>query len=231
MSQLKNKSDLHHGPALELRFAGESKAGTISGYGSVFGVKDSYADVIEPGAFGASLARHKQAGTMPAMLWQHDPTQPIGRWEEAREDNRGLFLRGELNLATAKGQEAYALVKQGALDGLSIGYSVSQSKAGKDGLRLLTEIDLWEISIVTFPSNHGARLTGVKAAGEALQLRDRGHLEDLLRDAGLSRGAARAVAAGGWPELTKSADQSQVASNLLQKLNSINTKLRTLTNV
>ncbi|MCA3562352.1 MAG: HK97 family phage prohead protease [Aestuariivirga sp.] len=219
--------DLDHGSPLELRFAGDTETGEISGYGSVFKSTDLHGDVVAPGAFGASMAKHRAARTMPLMLWAHDLAQPIGVWQDAREDDRGLAVKGKLNLDTQRGREAYSLLRQGALNGLSIGFRVppSGAKSGLKGRRILTEIDLYEVSIVTFPSNTGARVTNVKSAG--LQLRDRAHLEDLLREAGLSRGAARAVAAGGWPQLTKSAESDErAAQQLLRNLRTLNTHLR-----
>ena len=103
-----------------------SEDGPIEGYGSVFGVKDSYDDVIAAGAFAATLAAHKAAGTMPAMLWQHDPDKPCGVWDEMSEDSGGLKVKGRLALETEKGKEAHALLKMGALNGLSIGFISKQ---------------------------------------------------------------------------------------------------------
>ena len=149
--------------SFEVRATGED--GTIEGYGSVFGVKDSYDDVIEAGAFSESLKAHKAAGTMPAMLWQHDSSAPIGVWEEMSEDAKGLKVRGRLALTTAKGREAYELIKMGALKGLSIGFvATAKSYNDADGVRTLMGIDLWEVSVVTFPANGKALLTGVKSA-------------------------------------------------------------------
>ena len=152
--------------AFSLRAAGED--GVIEGYGSVFGVVDSYGDVVEKGAFAASLHAHRAAGTMPAMLWQHNPDDPLGVWEEMSEDAHGLKVKGRIVLETARGREARALLKAGALNGLSIGFvATDKSWNDRDGTRTLNAIDLWEVSLVTFPANQQARLSSVKAADMA----------------------------------------------------------------
>lgn len=178
---------------LQIKATGED--GTIEGYGSVFGVLDDWQDVIERGAFAASIKAHKAAGTMPAMLWQHEADEPIGIWTEMVEDAKGLRVKGQLCLETTKGKEAYALMKMGALNGLSIGFvSVKWSYDEKTDVRTLTEVDLWEVSPVTFPANGKARITGVKAADAAAILTIR-QAEHALRDAGLSADEAKALIA------------------------------------
>lgn len=148
--------------AVELKATGDD--GTVEGYGSVFGVKDAYDDVIVPGAFSASLADHRSTGTMPAMLWQHNPSEPIGVWSEMSEDSRGLKIKGKIAMDTVRGKEAHSLLKMGALNGLSIGFvATAKSYNDKDGTRTITGIDLWEVSLVTFPANRSARVTGVKS--------------------------------------------------------------------
>lgn len=178
---------------LQIKAAGED--GVIEGYGSVFNVVDSYDDVIAAGAFAASLKAHKAAGTMPAMLWQHEGDEPIGVWTDMAEDARGLRVKGQLCLDTSRGKEAHALLKMGALNGLSIGFMSKQWAYDRDTeVRTLTEIDLWEVSLVTFPANGASRVTGVKGAdvGAINTLRD---AERALRDAGLSAEASRAFVA------------------------------------
>jgi len=134
-------------------------AGTIAGYAAVFGRVDAQSDVIAPGAFARSLARHARAGTWPAMLWQHEAREPIGRWGEIVEDRIGLRATGELVLDTRRGREAAALMRAGALTGLSIGYVAVESHRDRArGVRVLTEIDLIEISPVTFPAQPLARI-------------------------------------------------------------------------
>ena len=164
--------------------------GTVEGYGSVFGVRDNYDDLIAKGAFVQSLKGHKAAGTMPAMLWQHDADKPIGIWTEMVEDEKGLRIKGQLAMETVKGKEAHALLKMGALNGLSIGFmSKEWSYDRETEVRTLTAIDLWEVSLVTFPANEKARVTNVKSADEMATPKD---AEKALRDAGFSKSDATA---------------------------------------
>ena len=174
--------------ALHIKSAGED--GTVEGYGSVFGVRDNYDDVISKGAFVQSLKDHKAAGTMPAMLWQHDADKPIGIWTEMVEDEKGLRIKGQLAMETVKGKEAHALLKMGALNGLSIGFMAKEWAYERDTeVRTLTAIDLWEVSLVTFPANEKARVTNVKSAEELQAPKD---AEKALRDAGFSKRDATA---------------------------------------
>ena len=169
--------------ALQIKAAGDD--GSIEGYGSVFDVVDSYEDSIAKGAFEKSIAEHKSAGTMPAMLWQHRSDQPIGIWTEMSEDEKGLTLKGRLALDTEKGKEAHALLKMGALNGLSIGFVSKQWAYDRETeIRTLTEIEIWECSVVTFPANSKARITGVKSTEEIVTLKD---AERVLRDSGFSK--------------------------------------------
>lgn len=179
--------------ALTLRSAGDN--GDVEGYGSVFGQRDSYDDIITSGAFAASLAAHRAAGTMPAMLWQHDPEEPIGVWSEMTEDDKGLRVKGRLVLESERGRAAHALLKAGALNGLSIGFMAKQWSYDRESeIRTLTEIDLWEVSLVTFPAQPKARVTSVKSADVAGLATIR-QAEKALRDAGFSDDAARAFLA------------------------------------
>ena len=174
--------------ALQIKAAGDD--GTVEGYGSVFGVRDNYDDVIAKGAFIQSLKDHKAAGTMPAMLWQHDADKPIGVWTEMVEDEKGLRIKGQLAMETVKGKEAHALLKMGALNGLSIGFMSKEWAYDRDTeVRTLTAIDLWEVSLVTFPANEKARVTNVKSADELQAPKD---AEKVLRDAGFSKSDATA---------------------------------------
>lgn len=132
--------------------------GIFEGYAAVFNNEDLGGDIIEPGAFKKTL---KENPKMP-ILWQHDPREPIGVTLEAYEDERGLKVKGQLNLETTKGREAYALLKQGALKGLSIGYDAIK-ELWEGTVRRLKEIRLWEWSLVTFPMNPQAQVTAVKA--------------------------------------------------------------------
>lgn len=130
----------------------------IEGYASRFGQKDQGGDIVQKGAFTASLSRLAQSGTRVKMLWQHDQKCPIGVWDEVFEDNNGLFVRGRLLTGVALAQEAADLVRNRALDGLSIGYKTLKSTKNSAGQRVLTELDLWEVSLVTFPMLTSARI-------------------------------------------------------------------------
>lgn len=170
-----------------------SDDGSIEGYGSVFGVIDDYGDIIAPGAFAATMAAHKASGSMPAMLWQHRDDEPIGVWSEMTEDAKGLRVKGRLVLESPRGREAYALLKAGALNGLSIGFVARKwSWDNSTDVRTLNEVDLWEVSPVTFPANTLARVDSVKSAPTIATIRD---AERCLRDAGLPAEQAKAVLA------------------------------------
>lgn len=130
----------------------------IEGYASVFGVADQGGDVVLAGAYRRSLSGLREAGRAVRMLWQHDPAQPIGVWEEIAEDARGLRVRGRILTEVEKGREAAALLAAGAIDGLSIGYRTVTAERDAKGQRLLREVELWEVSLVTFPMLPEARV-------------------------------------------------------------------------
>ncbi|MFT6673945.1 MAG: HK97 family phage prohead protease [Sulfitobacter sp.] len=138
----------------------------ISGYASLFGSADQSGDVVQAGAYAASLARLRAAGRGVKMLWQHDPAQPIGIWDEVREDAKGLWVKGRILESVTKGREAAALIAAGAIDGLSIGYRTLRASKSAEGQRILSELDLWEVSLVTFPMLPNARV-GAKAQSDA----------------------------------------------------------------
>ncbi len=138
--------------------------GLFMGYASVFGELDSQNEIVAVGAFKRSLVTLREKGRTPAMLWMHDPTAPVGVWISLSEDENGLAVQGRLALSTQKGREAYELMKIKALTGLSIGYRVISSQIDKKRkVRVLTDVELFEISLVTFPSNEAARISDVKA--------------------------------------------------------------------
>ena len=146
---------------LELKFAGGkpvmTEGAVIEGYASRFGLPDQGGDIVAKGAFGASLARLAAKGDKVRMLWQHDPTKPIGVWDEIREDDKGLWVKGRLLPEIAQAREAAALIAAGAIDGLSIGYRTLRAERDGKGRRRLVELELWEVSLVTFPMLPGAR--------------------------------------------------------------------------
>ncbi len=130
----------------------------VEGYASFFGELDRGGDVVARGAYGKSLEALQSKGGQVKMLWQHDPTQPIGIWDEVREDDRGLFVKGRILDEVEKGREAAALIAAGAIDGLSIGYRTVKATKDDKGRRLLNELELWEVSLVTFPMLPSARV-------------------------------------------------------------------------
>jgi uncharacterized protein len=141
--------------------------GVFEGYASLFGVTDLGKDVVMPGAFAETL--RKRDASAVRLLWQHDPGIPIGRWLSIEEDKRGLRVRGKLNLAVERARDIHALMREGAVDGLSIGFRVERARAERPtGLRRLEKLDLWEISVVTFPMLPGARVETVKHASPQL---------------------------------------------------------------
>lgn len=137
--------------------------GSFSGYASVFNTVDLHTEQVAPGAFTKSLQRWRSQQQMPKMLWQHDPKTPIGIWQDIREDGYGLLVKGKLLLDIQQGREAYTLLKSGVVDGLSIGYDVIKAQR-QDQRRILQEIELHEISLVTFAANPAARVTACKQA-------------------------------------------------------------------
>ncbi|MDT0683612.1 HK97 family phage prohead protease [Roseicyclus sp. F158] len=136
----------------------------ISGYASLFGRQDRGGDRVAEGAFAKGLAALERSGRRVKMLWQHDPAQPIGVWEMVREDATGLLVQGRLLPDVARAREAAALLSAGAIEGLSIGYRTTRAERDADGVRVLREIDLWEVSLVTFPMQIEARIAAAAGA-------------------------------------------------------------------
>lgn len=191
--------------AIEELKALDDEARTIEGYGSIFGNVDSYGDIVVPGAFTKSIGKRK-----PKMLWQHEPDQPIGVWDIVEEQEKGLYLKGRI-FDTTLGNDAYKLVKGGALSGLSIGYATEQYEIDNEkDIRKLTQVKLYEVSLVTFPANEKATITGIKSAHETER-----DFEHFLRDAGYSREAAKIVTARGFKALS---GQREAESEELQLL-------------
>ena len=149
----------------------EAQAGgpVIKGYASLFGRVDQGGDIVLPGAYGASLAAAAREGRRVKMLWQHDPGAPIGVWDEIREDATGLWVKGRLLTEVARGREAAALLAVGAIEGLSIGYRTVRAERDAKGLRRLAEVDLWEVSLVTFPMQAEARIQGKTQEAEGFR--------------------------------------------------------------
>lgn len=180
------------GGILELKDVGEK--GEFEGHGSVFNNEDSYGDVVVPGAFQKSLEEHRQAGTLPAMLWQHDPAQPIGTYSEMREDAKGLYVKGQLLLDIPQARAVHAMLKARAIRGLSIGF-VTRGWEWKEDVRIVKDVDLWEVSLVTFPANKAAGVDDVKNS-HAIPETER-ELEAYLREVGkMSKSEAKACVSG-----------------------------------
>ena len=207
----------------KLVFESEVKSdakGIFTGYGSIFGNEDQGNDIVQKGAFTKSLA--ERPASKVKMLFQHKTDEPIGVFTEIYEDQKGLFVKGQLAMGTQKGRETYELLKMGALDGMSIGFKADPQKQGynenKRGIRTLKEVDLMEISLVTFPMNEEAMVQSVK--GNSKSIRD---WEKILRDAG---GLSRTEAKIGAKALAESLNQRDADENkqlvaLLHKVASI----------
>lgn len=158
---MSRKTDYLRGIVLEMK--ADADTGMIEGYGSVFGVPDLGGDIVMRGAFSASLA----SGRVPKMLWQHNAMEPIGVWENVSEDDNGLKMSGRILTETTKGRDAIAFARAGAVDGLSIGFRVTDADMDqKTGSRMIKGAELWEVSMVTFPMNEAARIHSVKSAAE-----------------------------------------------------------------
>lgn len=183
----------------------DAEAMSFSGYGAVFGNTDSHGDVIAKGAFKRTLREAKKTGAYPIMLLQHgnwlggDDNMPVGVWDSMEEDDHGLRVEGRL-ADTTRGLDAYKLLKMSprpALTGLSIGFLAKEFVLGTkpdEPRRTLKDVHLMEVSLVNWPSNPLARVTGVKA-GDIGTPRD---FERFLRDAGFSHAAAKAITARGF---------------------------------
>lgn len=231
---MEDEAEKTHEVISRKQFAFEVKAieadGVFSGYGSVFGVVDSYKEVVEAGAFAKSLREHKKAGTMPALLWQHDAREPIGVFTKMKEDAVGLYVEGQLLVGqnVPNADKAYSLLKAGALSGLSIGFMTKLSMYDEEKrVRYLKEVELWETSLVTFPANTAARITGVKSdclqgmTAENAHLHKR-EIEAALRDAGASVKVAQFIAS----QIQKPALRDDGGENLSKSLDKIINTLR-----
>jgi HK97 family phage prohead protease len=161
------------------------ETGSFSGYASVFDVIDRQGEAVAKGAFQKSIQNWRAKGEMPKMLWQHDPKHPIGLWHSIVEDDCGLFVKGQFLLDIPQGAQAYTLLKAGIVDGLSVGFQTKRSRQDrKNSVRLLEEIDLFEISLVTFAANPMAKVMDVKSFDpeELLLIRRLDQLGEMLRE-------------------------------------------------
>jgi HK97 family phage prohead protease len=194
---------------LDLKSMGED--GQFEGYASLFNHEDLGRDIILPGAFRDSLAQRGAGGIK--MLFQHNPAEPIGVWDDIHEDTRGLYACGHLMLDVFRAREVLSLMRAGALDGLSIGFKAEKARRdSRSGVRRIEKIDLWEISVVTFPMLPEARVASVKRRPFADNIPTERDLERwLTRDAGLTRSEARAILRDGFKGFKVLRDISRVS--------------------
>lgn len=202
-----------------LRIKSVSESGEFEGYGSIFGNEDSYGDVVVRGAFERSLAKWAEKGRLPALLWQHNMQEPIGVYTEMREDETGLYVKGRLLIDDDPlAKRAHAHMKAGSLSGMSIGYLLDDYEYDKQkDVWILKEIDLWEVSLVTFPANDEARIENVKSSFAAGETPAPKEVEKVLRDVGLSRNQAKAFMAEGFNALK----QRDAGEDVLESLRNI----------
>jgi len=220
--------------------SGADPAGTFEGYGAVFNNEDDGGDMLLPGCCSSTLAQHKSAGTMPKMLLQHgsmginpfggnDPMAdvPIGKWTMMAEDGHGLQVKGRLiNLDTERGKTIYGAMKEGELNGLSIGYKATDFVRGtkpNEPRRQVKAINLFEVSPVTFPMNRLARVGSVKTFPRIGTIRE---FEDFLRDAGgFSRAAAREIALCGFKASDpRDEDDADIATIIRRNIATLTTR-------
>jgi HK97 family phage prohead protease len=172
---------------------------TFSGFASTPDL-DQGGDIVVKGAFGRTIA---QRGSKLKMLWNHKATDlPIGKYTKVEERDGGLYVEGKVS-DTAAGRDVMTLLRDGAIDSMSIGYAVREADYNDDGVRVIKDLDLYEVSLVNFPMNEKAVVTGVKAV-------DARNLESILREAGYSRSQAKAIANAGIKSL-READQEKDA--------------------
>lgn len=185
----------------QIKATDDKAPGAFSGYGSVFGNVDSYGEIVAPGAFVRSLAEKAAAGRKIPILYQHDRSEPLGVFDVCEEDPHGLRVEGTLLIDDVpRARSSFANMRVGALTGLSIGYYVRAYEVRDDQL-VLTDLDLQEISVVTFPANDAARIDAVKATIARGEIPSRSQFERFLRDAGFSRTQAAVIVNRGLSHL------------------------------
>jgi HK97 family phage prohead protease len=211
--------------AFKVKLNTDDPPGTIEGYVSAYGVRDSFNEVVMPGAFADSLARQKREGSYPLMLWQHRADEPIGVWDDLSDDGKGLWGKGRLlinaNVPTA--DKVYSLAKNDAVRGMSIGYREVDIEPGVNGEPTkLIKLDLLEASIVSFPANRRALIDAVKSEEEECAIKCWKRLqtlarcfrdgepkpakeyEEILREAGFPKSVAVQIASVGYVKSIRS---------------------------
>ncbi len=210
-----NKKDL----SFEIKAVNED--GFFSGYGSVFDNVDSYGDIVRKGAFVESIDEWESKGKMPPILWNHDPADPIGVYTKMQEDEKGLYVEGKLLIDDVpRARQTHALMKAGAIDGLSIGYRVKDYTYHTDtDTTDLIKLSLHEVSIVTFPANPDTRVEAVKSRLDSGELPTLPEFEKFLREAGFSKSQATAIAGHGLRKLlSDSVPEAKTIENALNIL-------------
>ena len=195
--------------------------GFFSGYGAVFGNVDWYNDVILPGAFSKTLEEWASKNKFPPVLWNHNDSETIGVYTKIYEDAKGLYVEGRLLIDDVpRAKSTHALLKAGAIDGLSIGYITKKANKQTNGIRELVELGLGEISIVTTPANEESLITSVKSKLEGGELPSLPEFEKFLRESGFSKSQATAIAGKGLRHLlSESEDEIQQAKSISSALN------------
>lgn len=214
-----NKKDL----SFEIKAVSDD--GLFSGYASVFDNVDSYGDIVRKGAFVESISEWEAKGKMPPILWNHDPSDPIGVYTKMQEDDKGLFVEGRLLIDDVpRARQTHALMKAGVIDGLSIGYRVKEYLYNVDEeVTDLIKLSLREVSIVTFPANPETRIEAVKSRLDAGELPTLPEFEKFLREAGFSKSQATAIAGHGLRKLlSDSAPEAKSIQNALNILKGTN---------
>ena len=214
-----NKKDL----SFEIKAVSDD--GFFSGYASVFDNVDSYGDIVRKGAFVESIGEWEAKGKMPPILWNHDPSDPIGIYTKMQEDDKGLYVEGRLLIDDVpRAKQTHALMKAGVIDGLSIGYRVKEYLYNVDEeVTDLIKLSLREVSIVTFPANPETRIEAVKSRLDAGELPTLPEFEKFLREAGFSKSQATAIAGHGLRKLlSDSAPEAKSIQNALNILKGTN---------
>ncbi len=214
-----NKKDL----SFEIKAVSDD--GLFSGYASVFDNVDSYGDIVRKGAFVESIGEWESKGKMPPILWNHDPSDPIGIYTKMQEDDKGLYVEGKLLIDDVpRARQTHALMKAGVIDGLSIGYRVKEYLYNVDEeVTELIKLSLREVSIVTFPANPETRIEAVKSRLDAGELPTLPEFEKFLREAGFSKSQATAIAGHGLRKLlSDSAPEAKSIQNALNILKGTN---------
>lgn len=200
-------------------------SGTFAGYGSVYGVIDQGDDIVAQGCFTDSLAEWQNKGRMPALLWQHRSSEPIGVYTSIKEDENGLYVEGKLALKTQQGAEAYELLQMKAISGLSIGFMTREdSYDQKTGIRTIKKADLWECSLVTFPMNDAARIEAVKSINQITDFKSAEHY--LRESGGMSRSESTAFVSRIKSLMQRDSADDAEAKQLIEALNRRNAALK-----